>query len=63
MSGPQLRRLKRDRRREGRQAPRPSATTDTLGQKVPARVIDAPERDPFAWADDLGGGWIVTYRP
>jgi len=26
-------------------------------------VIDAPERDPFAWTDDLDAGWSVTYHP
>ena len=26
-------------------------------------AIDAPERDPFAWADDLDGGWSDHLPP
>ena len=63
MSGRQLRRLKRDRRRDGRPAPHPAPSLGPLARKAPTVEIDAPERDPFAWADDLDGGWSVTYRP
>jgi hypothetical protein len=64
MSRRQLRRLQKARRHEGKPTPRPAFTPlAPLGPRSTAAPLEVPERDPFAWADGLDGGWSVTYRP
>ncbi len=59
-----LRRLRKERRRDGRPVPRTAATAlGPLRPQSAAPALDVPERDPFAWADDLDGGWSITFGP